>query len=203
MDILKKKETLLVVGLVIGIIIGFFLSGFSSTNDAVARDNVKQFYELIAPGSEVEVVSVTKESGLLRVVSKVTIDGEDTFQESFVTIDGKLLSTLDSIVVLEESINQIEKSKNFVDCLYDANVRVYGVLNQDFNPQGAQATALQLNILSSTYAPKLYVNCDGESLQSCLQAGITEVPTVVIGNQGSVGIKNVEWFMEQTGCKIG
>lgn len=203
MDIVNKKESFLVIGLVLGLVVGLVSVTYLPASSDDAQTNVKEFYELIVPGSEVEITDVSEESGLFRVTASVDVDGEETIQESFVTRDGKLLSTLDSIVVLDESISQIEKTRNFIDCLYDSDARIYGVLDDNFNPQGAQATAFQLNLLSPTYAPKLFVSCDGNELGKCVSLGITEVPTTVVGNQGERGIKSVEWFTEQTGCKLG
>jgi hypothetical protein len=165
------------------------------------ENTVKKFYELALPGSTVEVVSLKEESGLYKVLSKVTTAGTVSYLEAYVTRDGKLLTTADSTILIERSIEQIEKSKNFIECLFNKNLRIFGVLNQTANPQGAQATLIQLNLLGRLYSPKLFISCDGDLVQQCIAAGVTQVPSVVFNNSVEPGIKTVDWFESKTGCK--
>jgi hypothetical protein len=91
--------------------------------------------------------------------------------------------------------------KSFVECLDSKGLKIYGVLNQTENPQGATATLLQLNILG-VYSSKLYVSCDGSFVQNCISAGVTQVPSVVFGGRVEAGVKTIEWFESVTGCKF-
>ncbi len=200
---MKIDRTGLVVGFVVGLVASFLVLNYSQAIfKSDVENNVKRFYELIYPDSQVEIVSLKDESGLYKVFVKITTSSGTSYQEVYVTKDGKLLTLSESTVFVESSIEQIEKSKRFVDCLFDKNVRIYGVLNQTENPQGAQATFLQLNLLGRLYSPKLYISCDGGFVQQCLDRGITQVPSAIVGNSIDTGIKTVDWFENKTGCKL-
>jgi hypothetical protein len=193
-----------VLSLILGVVIGFLIPNFIIPifYKSAVEQKVKKFYELYFPGSQVEIMSSKEESGLFKFLLKIATASGTSYQEAYVSKDGKLLSISDSTILLETSIQQIEKSKNFVDCLYNKGLRIYGVANTTANPQGAQATLLQLNLLG-LYSPKIFVSCDGQLVQQCIDKGITQVPSVVMGNSIEVGIKNIEWFETKTGCKLG
>jgi hypothetical protein len=199
------KKHYFALTLIFGIVIGFLVSNFiiPMLYKSAAEQKVKKFYELIFPDSKAEIISLKEESGIYKILVKITSAGTVSYQEAYVTKDGKLLSTSESTILVESSIEQIEKSKNFVDCLFNKGVRIYGVLNQTENQQGAQATLLQLNLLGRFYSPRLYVSCDAELVQQCLDKGITIVPSVVIGKDIEPGVKTIDWFENKTGCKLG
>lgn len=193
----------ILISLVIGAVIGFLIFNYSTLFLKFdTEQKVKRFYELVFPDSRVEIVSLKEESGLYKVLAKITSAAGISYQEAYVTKDGKLLAATDSTILVESSIEQIGKAKDFVDCLFDKGVRIYGLLNQTANPAGVQATLLQLNILGRLYSPKLYVSCDRELVQQCLNKGITTVPSVVIGENIESGLKTIDWFVNKTGCKL-
>jgi hypothetical protein len=113
-------------------------------------------------------------------------------REVYATKDGKLVT--ESLIFVEKSIQQIESLKNFVDCLDKESVRIYGISNHT-------ATLLQLNVLG-IYSGKLYVACDGAFVSRCVDAGVQQVPSVVVGKSVSPGVKTLDWFEQQTKCKL-
>jgi hypothetical protein len=145
-------------------------------------------------------MSLNEQSGVYRILVKINSGGTISYQEGYITKDGKLLSMSDSTILVESSIDQVEKQKDFVNCLYDKGVRIFGVSNQ--TTQGGVATIYQLNILGRIYSPKLFVSCDGQFVQQCINAGISQVPSIVLGGNIDPGIKTVEWFQTKTGCKL-
>lgn len=181
--------------------LNFNLTGrFVSTSQSSPEEKIKTFYELVFPGTTADVVSFKEESGLYKVLVKIVSSTQTSYQEIYVSKDGKLLSTADSTILLENSINQIESQKNFVNCLYDKGVRIFGISNQ--TTQGGIATLLQLNVLGKIYSPKLFVSCDGILVQQCINVGITQVPSVIIGNTINPGVKTIDWFVTKTSCKL-
>lgn len=196
------KRASLIIGLfLLGIVIGYFVSNFTYFFARAQTENkIKTFYELILPGSTAEVMSLKEESGMYRALVKVTSSTGVSYPEVYVTKDGKLLSTLDSTILLETSVKQIEQQKNFVNCLYGKGVRIYGLANQ--TTQGGVATLLQLNVLGRIYSPKLFVSCDDVLVQQCIDAGVYQVPSVVMGNYTEPGVKDINWFESKTGCKL-
>jgi hypothetical protein len=158
---------------------------------------VERLYELSNPGVGAEVVSVTSESGMYKVGVKITsIDGQVSYAESWVTKDGRLLTQ--SVILVEESVGQMGKLRDFVACLADSGVRIFGSLDENVSPQGSQATLLQLNLLGA-YSPAIYVSCDAD-VQACVEAGITQVPAVYYNGTVEFGLKNIEQLEEISGC---
>ncbi|MDI6806961.1 MAG: hypothetical protein QMD14_04090 [Candidatus Aenigmarchaeota archaeon] len=194
---LRRIVTILIVAVVVGILAWSFLKPVPKEK---IRDEIKRFYELAIPGTTVEVVSLEEESGIYKAVVKLSAVGViPSYREAYVTKDGEIIT--ENVIYMKRSSEQIEKLKSFVDCLSDKGVRIFGMLNATASPQGAQATTLQLNLLGR-YSWKLYQSCDGPNLQACVDAGITEVPSVVIGRRIEAGVKTVDWFEQQTGCKL-
>jgi hypothetical protein len=198
---MKKKIAILAVFLVAGLLIGYFATSiyYYIFRQDIER-KIKTFYELLLPGTTAEVVSLNEQSGVYRIFVKINSGGTISYQEGYITKDGKMLSMADSTILVESSINQVEKQKEFVNCLYDSGVRIFGISNQ--TTQGGVATIYQLNILGSIYSPKLFVSCDGQFAQQCINAGISQVPSVVISGNVDPGIKTIEWFQTKTGCKL-
>lgn len=155
-------------------------------------DKVRSFYEIAFPGVIASIESIKDDGGLYKVLLKLN-DGQNTeFVESYVTKDGSLIT--DQAINLDDSISQLERSRDFVNCLFDSGVRIFGVSNHT-------ASLLQLNILG-LYSPRLFVSCEGENAAACVQAGISEVPTSLVGNFTQVGVQTAEWFAENTGCRL-
>jgi hypothetical protein len=193
MNVNKKSVAFIVVALLVGIAIGFLstiVMPLLYRQDVTNK--VESLYELANPGVSVEVMNILEESGLYKVLLKSVGPTGTNYAEVYVTKDGKLLT--ESVVFVERSIAQIEGMKNFVDCLVEKGVKIYGLGNQT-------ATLLQLNILGR-YSPKLFVSCDGEFVKRCTDAGVQEVPSVVIGDKIEPGVKTADWFAQQTGCKL-
>jgi len=186
---------LLVVALVA---LGYVSFSLSLPKSEVSK-KIESLYELANPGTNVEVLSLSEESGLYKALLKVVSPTGTNYAEVYVTKDGKILAQ--NVILVEQSIEQIKKLKDFVDCLDNKKLKIYGVLNQTENPQGATATLLQLNILG-VYSSKLYVSCDGRFVQNCISAGVTQVPSVVFGGRIEPGVKTIEWFESATGCKF-
>jgi hypothetical protein len=197
----KRAKIVIVVALIAGFFIGYFASSlyffiFKSSTE----QKIKTFYELVLPGSSAEVMSLKEESGLYKVLVKITSAGSVSYQEGYLTKDGKLLSMSDSTILVETSVKQIEKQKIFVKCLKDKDVRIFGINNQTV--PGGVATILQLNILGRIYSPEIFINCDGQLAQQCINAGISQVPSVVVGGNIETGVKTIDWFESKTGCKL-
>jgi len=153
---------------------------------------IKNLYELANPGTTVEILTLTEESGLYKAVLRASGVGGTNYAEVYVSKDGKLLTQ--NVILVEQSIEQIKKLKDFADCLDGKGVKIYGISNHT-------ATLLQFNILG-IYSAKLYVSCDGALVQNCISANVTQVPSVVFGGRIEPGVKTVEWFEQATGCKF-
>jgi len=168
-------------------ITGFFIG----TSKETVGNRIKSLYELANPGTIIEIVTITEESGIYKIVLRASDFTGTTYREIYVTKDGKLLT--ENVIFVEESIAQIEKMKNFVNCLDERGVRIFGVSNQT-------ASLLQLNVLGR-YGLKLFVACD-INMDACLAAKVTQVPSVVIGNLVDPGVKTIDWFERTTECKF-
>jgi len=192
-----KKTVIYVILLLLILIasVAFALDLIPFTKQKVG-EKVKSLYELANPGIAVEIIQISKESGIYKVLMKTTdITGAVGLMEAYVTKDGKLLISTESVIRVEKFIEQMTKMRNFVDCLDSKGVRIAGISNQT-------ATLLQLNVLG-TYSTKLYFACEGNQLNACVQAGITQVPSVIFNNTAYPGVQTVQWFESLTGCKLG
>ena len=179
---------LLVTGIIPSGLTGFSVGGGGKESIA---NRVKVFYELANPGSIVEITTIDEQSGMYKIVLKITSAAGSTYGEAYVTKDGDLFTA--NVFKLEDQITGIQRSRNFVECLADKNVMILGSV-QD------QATALQLNVLGA-YGSALFISCDGDNVQMCVDAGIEQIPSVVIGEMIEPGAKSVEWFEQVTGCE--
>jgi hypothetical protein len=196
--IIAVAAVLLLIVALFASISGYFSFSLSLPKSEVSK-KIESLYELANPGTNVEVLSLNEESGLYKALLKVVSPTGTNYAEIYVTKDGKLLAQ--NVILVEQLIEQMKKLKDFVDCLDSKKLKIYGVLNQTENPQGATATLLQLNILG-VYSSKLYVSCDGRFVQNCISTGVTQVPSVVFGGRIEPGVKTIEWFESATGCKF-
>ena len=196
---LLKKRNLLILSVVIsGVFVYLYITYFSI--DADLKKNLKSLYELANPGTTAEVLPLIEDSGLLRTVVKLAGQkGDVNYVEVWITKDARLLTQ--SVIFVKESVAQMGNLRDFVNCLHEKDVRIYGVSNQTISPQGAQATLLQLNALG-LYSPKIYVDC-GLDLQICLDAGVTQVPSIVFNGSVSPGSKSIPDLEKLSGCKFG
>lgn len=194
------KNTIGVIGIfVVGIGLGIVINTFSpvSLRNLVGGDvssQVESLYELVNPGIDVSVVKIDEVSGMYKVLFKVVdVAGGVTYREAYISQDGKLLT--ENMILVEQSITQLNKIRSFVDCLVTKDVKIAGNANQT-------ATLLQFNVLGGSYATKLYLSCDGELAQQCVNAGITQVPAVVYQGQGYPGVQPIQFFENLTACKF-
>jgi len=197
---MEKKQILsLTLGLIIGLAI-FATYNFIlplAKKQSVAED-VRKLYEIANPGSSAEISSIQDEGNLYKVLLKLTSSQGTNYVETYVTKDGRFLT--ENVIFVKESIQQIEKMKNFVDCLFNKGVRIYGATAIN-NTQIATATMLQLNILGR-YSGKLYVSCDGNNLQNCINMGLQALPALVYNNTAYYGVFNVDYIANLTNCKV-
>ena len=195
----KQKLSIFIAGLIIGLsffaVFNFALPIFQKSSVA---ENVRKLYELALPGSSVSVESVSDFGNLYKILLKVSTQQGTNYLEVYASKDGKYVT--ESIIYVRESVQQIEKMKNFVDCLFDRGLRIYGA-TQTNNTAINSATLLQLNILGR-YSPKLYVSCDGDNLQACVQIGLQALPSVVYNNTAYPGVYSAEYLANLTGCKL-
>lgn len=182
--------SLVFLALIILATFGFIPLPFFISKEEVGK-KIKSLYELANPGASIEVVTVTEQSGIYKIVLKARDLTGTTYHEVYVTKDGKLLT--EGVILVEESIAQMERLRKFVDCLDGKGVRIYGMSNHT-------ASLLQLNILGR-YSLKLFVACD-INIQSCLAANVTEVPSVVVDKSVYPGVKTIDWFENIAGCKF-
>jgi alpha-N-acetylglucosamine transferase len=185
----------LIIGLSIFLIFNFIIPFLQK--EKVANE-VKKLYEVANPASSVSVESINEFGNLYKILLKVSTQQGTNYLETYVTKDGKYLT--ESIIYVKESIQQIEKMKNFVDCLFNKGLRVYGA-TQTNNTQINSATLLQLNILGR-YSYKLYVSCDGDNLQNCISIGLQALPSIVYNNKAYPGVYSLEALANLTSCKL-
>lgn len=188
----KLGLTLAIVFLAIALLYFFapnYLAFVSYSQQNIDK-KLKNFYELAIPNSNVEVVYKEEQHGLYKVLLKVVTPAGISYREAYVTKDGAIITEMP--IFVDRAIQQITRSKNFVDCLFSKGVRIYGLSNQS-------QTLLQLNLLG-IYASKLYVPCDGNLVQNCVAANVTQVPSIVINKSVYPGVKDINWLSQQTGC---
>lgn len=200
--VFKSKLTLALIAVIVALL-GFFLYSGAYMNvlsdKSALESSVESLYELANPGVDAEVVTLDEESGLYKAGVKLTSqDGQVSYAESWITKDGKILTQ--NIILVKESVAQMSNLREFVTCLAERDVRIFGTLNQTLSPSGAQATLLQLNLLGA-YSPAIYVSCDAD-IQACLDAGITQVPATYSNGTISLGLKNIEQLEEISGCNF-
>lgn len=192
-----NKRTLGVIGIfLIGIALGVAASSLSPVtfnSNKVASSKLENLYELVNPGLDVTAVKVDQVSGMYKVLFKaVDPAGGVTYREAYITTDGKLLT--ENVIVVDQSITQLTKVHNFVDCLQGKKVMIAGLSNQT-------ETLIQLNVLGGSYATKLYLRCDDALAQQCVDAGITQVPSVIYNSNVYPGFQSLQFIENLTSCK--
>ncbi|MEM5868057.1 MAG: hypothetical protein QXG39_09100, partial [Candidatus Aenigmatarchaeota archaeon] len=85
------------------------------------KNRIKTLYELANPGTNVEVISLTEESGLYKALIKAVGVTGTNYAEIYISKDGKLLTQ--NVIFVEQSIQQIKRLKDFVDCLDSKRVK--------------------------------------------------------------------------------
>ncbi len=151
------------------------------------KEKVKKYLELAYPNAIVEISAVTEEAGLYKVIFK--IDG--SFKEIYVTKDSNYL--IQNPLSLNKAIDELQKRKNFIECLKSKGVRFYGILNCTF-------CQLQRQILG-VYYYEIYVPCDIYP-SICAAKNITAVPAFEINGTIRYGVMSLEQLSELTGCPL-
>ena len=197
-----SKKTIGIIGIfLVGIALGFTINAFTPVKltglfigSSDASSKIKSLYELANPGVSVEVVKLDDVSGIYKVLLKSTdVGGGVNYKEVYMTKDGELLT--ESIISVDQFISQLSRTHNFIDCLADKGIKIAGIAN-------TSTTVLQFNVLGGAYASKLYLSCDGDNIQQCVQAGITQVPTAIYQNKGYAGVQSIQFFENLTSCKF-
>lgn len=199
----KTLDKKFMFGFTLGIIIGllilvFLIFGFPLIQKNTVANNVRKLYEIANPGSSVEILSISDQGNMYKILLRISTGQGTNYLETYVTKDGRFLS--EGVILVKESINQIEKMKNFVDCLFEKNVRIFGATATNVSEINT-ATLLQLNILGR-YAGKIYFSCDGAALQQCINLGLTSLPALVYDNKAYYGVFTAEAIANLTGCKL-
>lgn len=186
-----NKQAVFIIVILLAII-GFLVywSSFSEPgNEGAAVKSVQDAYQLMTE-NPVEILKVTEESGLYKVTMKTRLqNGQQSVAEAYVTKNGKLLAT---VVNATDYLKALQKQKSFDECLAGKNLLVAGQ-STDLN------TIQQLSLLGN-YAYKFYVDCVGNNLQLCQNAGVKEIPVTVYENYSYTGIKPVQFYENLTGC---
>lgn len=192
---LKTAGYVIIVVLIV-IAAYFFLSNTkSSANPALenstAVQDARQLYALLSDGS-VDVVGVTEESGLLRVLMRVRTQASDQLQEIFVTKDGRFIT--DKMLDTKDYRVRLENEKGFATCLQQSGLRVFGV-------PGDVNTQAQLLVLGQ-FSSRVFIDCSGANLQACRQLGVENVPTIFFNNTLIEGLRDITFFESATGCRL-
>jgi len=195
----KQNSIVFILGLLVGLVIfSFFEFILPMLQKPSIAENIRKLYELALPGSSVSVESINDFGNLYKILLRVSNQQSTNYLEVYASKDGKYVT--ENVIYVKESTQQIEKMKNFVDCLFNKGLRVYGA-TQTNNTAINSATFLQLNVLGR-YSPKLYVSCDGDNLQTCIRIGLQALPSIVYNNTAYPGVYSVEYLANLTGCKL-
>lgn len=143
----------------------------------------------MAQRAEFDVLTARREGAMVRV-SLHRRNGRETPAVVFVTPDGKQL--FESAVHVALQLEQFEDDRRFAVCLGERHLLAY-VKTDD------KQSLLQLAAMGA-FAGRLAVDC-GASPDACEKAGITEVPTLVMGEQKIAGAHGRPWLETLTGCK--
>lgn len=184
----------LIVGVILGSILMFLLDfRLGEISSDAAGKKVKNLYEL-STGAKIEIISVLKESGMYKVILRATdVSGNPNIIEVFVTQDGKILSQ--DVLKVDEFVSSLNKQKEFIDCLSQKGVKIYGVSNTT----ATQSQLIQV-LGGSRFLNNIYVDCIGPNLQVCLDAGVKTVPSIIYKEKLYEGVKTLDWFENTTKC---
>ena len=171
-------------------IIGITLLSFYFFTFMKIKRNVEDLYELANPGTTAEVVAINLEGSLFKVLVKLTTPAQTRYVEAWISLDGSLLTQ--NVILVKESVEKMSRLREFVNCLDQKNLKIYGITNHT-------TTLLQLNLLGS-YSPKLFIACDGELVQNCIQANVSVIPSIVFEGKVYPGLKDINWLENLTKC---
>ena len=196
----KRYLRLLIVGIIAGFVIGFASKDYliEQFNIKTVEESVKKFYELALPGSSVNVESIKKEGEIYKFLLKVSSGNNQQYLEAWVTKDGRILT--ENVIYLQESIQNIEKFKKFVECLNSKGVKIFGVLDTNRYQNEALLTWQLLNSLGR-YSYMIFVNCDN-NVDDCKKIGIKSFPATIYDNKIYEGLLTINQISQITGCTV-
>ncbi|MFB6075690.1 MAG: hypothetical protein ABEK17_00960 [Candidatus Aenigmatarchaeota archaeon] len=185
-ELLKGIVVGLIMGLTVFLIYNFALTGNISKEEA--GEKLKEIYTLSNPNQNIQISSVTEEHGLYKVIVK----SDNRLHEVYTTKNGEVFIRNPSQI--DKLHSRLRETQDFIDCLEEKDVRLYGIVNQT-------ATQAQIQILGgTTFASQLYTSCGGQNVERCTEQGIERVPSIKIGDQVMTGVKTVPQIENATGC---
>ena len=202
---LWKISTFILLAVLIGFIIMSF-SGSFITGKTVSEKKVGQAMLdfALSQGIDAKLVSVEKEGGFYLVV--LSIEGNQI--PVYVTRDGKYFTS--SLISLTEtstttsttntaqqgySSEDLEKLREFNECLAAKGVRIYGTNWCGYTVQWVTALG------GFDTASPIYIECTEEQ-ELCQSEGIQGYPTTKINGQAYSGARTIEAIAQETGCSI-
>ena len=182
----------ILIGVIVLLIIsvGLIIQSISN-NSQKSSDATLEVYNILTDNNA-EVLSIKEVSGLKKVTVGVkTAQGAINAQEVYITPDGKYMTS--SLVNVEEYKKKIQADKNFISCLRQKNLVIFGQSNN-------QDTISQLNLLG-VFSTSIYFDCLGDNLRKCVDVGVSSIPAVFYNSQNFTGVRDIKFFEELTGCK--
>lgn len=195
----RKPYGMIILGLVIGLVVGFGISALSGIARSpgelviISKEAAGQAVVdwLAANDMPATLLVVAEESRLYKVTVKANATG--VASDFYVTQDGEMLFQ-PGIADLNATTNALLARRGWFECLGQRGLRMFGSTETN-------STLLQLQVFGGAqFVDRIYVGCEGERAQACVDAGISEVPTFVYGNQSWTGVKTLDWFVNLTGC---
>ncbi len=184
-----KAAVVVLVLVIIGLLI-FNPFAAAGGDRAKAEESVKELYKVIT-GSDAEILKTTEQNGVYKMAVRFkNTNGQDTVQDVFVTKDGMFFT--DRLLELQAQKSLLINQSAFSQCLFDRQVRVFG-LSTD------AVTQAQLQALGA-FSGRLYVDCGGQNLATCQQLNITQVPVIYSNGTLLQGPLNLQWFEQNAGC---
>ena len=191
----KKSVVLAILLLLVGGALGYLVdsTGFFRNEEEVGQ-RVIETYSLEHPEAELELLDVRYENGLYRVLISA---GQNTHFEVYATDDGEYIT--DSVIDRREYHTMLESRTEFMECLRDEEVQVFGALDAN-NTEVAYLTQVQLQQLGNLVGVEdLYQDCS-QRMEECAEIGVTTLPSLVHGQEVYSGIHSLEQVNEITGC---
>ncbi|MDI6721390.1 MAG: hypothetical protein QMD85_03300 [Candidatus Aenigmarchaeota archaeon] len=194
----KEKKTtfykIIILVLAVATVFLFYKSYISTGNTISGSDkaakSAEEVYKLLTDGNA-EVLTVKEEApGLFRVVVKTgTTGGNVNAQEIFITGDGSLITT--NVIKVEDYKKNLVVDKQFVQCLFDKSVRIFGMSNET-------ASVLQVQQIGN-FGVRIFVDCL-VNVQACQQLGVQRFPTTVYNNTGYPGVQSAQFLSQLADC---
>lgn len=185
---MKHVLTGLCAGIVIGILIMQILPLLSKPSLATQLEAM-----LAAEGQPGHVVAIIQNGSLYKAI----VERPNGLAEYWLTQDGRLVQ---SPLYVSAYTQWLTTRNAFLTCLKSKNVIFYGSVQT--SEEARNATLFQVSVLGGWQGLEgIYQSCDA-NLSVCLDAGITQVPFWVFGEQNWTGVKSAEEIANLTGCGI-